>query len=325
MIANLHLHSCFSDGMSWPEDIALDAARSGLDLVALTDHDTMAGVARFCAACTSRGIQAIPACEIDVNEPQIDYKSELLAYFPGAEPAVGAPATRAILRESLRNRRARLEFLINSARELYPDKKLSFEELFRDKTKMEYDSALADEISWSKVDLFLYLKASRCIEPDMNYKAFKKKFFANGLLQKYKLDKPDIASVVAAVHADNGFVVLPHFGHLWDDDASLMYKETEKLRSKLAWFRRAGVDGVELYWYNTDYRSAKINELVRTVAKPQGFFFTYGSDCHGPGSGKHTITKFKGNFEGFPVRQAIGQTSEGHQGGAGHVSPNTAG
>jgi len=106
MISNLHLHSCFSDGMSWPEDIALDAARSGLDMVALTDHDTMAGVARFCAACASRGMQAIPACEIDVNEPQIDYKSELLAYFPGAEPAAGAPATRAILRKR-RTRRGR--------------------------------------------------------------------------------------------------------------------------------------------------------------------------------------------------------------------------
>jgi hypothetical protein len=303
MISNMHLHSRFSDGASWPEDIALEAARLGLDLVAVTDHDTMAGVSRFARACASRGLTAIPACEIDVYEPQIEYKSELLAYFPNSDAEDCAPQTKSLLRESLQKRRARLEFLLHSAQELYPDTDLSFEDLFRDKTGLAFDEELADAISWSKVDLFLYLKAQRCIYPEMNYKGFKKRFFANGLLKKYKLEKPDIASVVQAIHADNGFVVIPHIGHHWDDDTTLLYRESEKLRLLLGWFRRAGIDGVELYWYNSDFKSAKINGLVREIAKPQGFFFTYGSDCHGAGSGKHTIMKFKGHFDGFPDRK----------------------
>lgn len=305
MISNLHLHSRFSDGMSWPEDVALEAARAGLDMVALTDHDTMAGVERFARQCQSLSIVAVPACEIDVFEPQIDYKSELLAYFPYGDIETCAPATKGLLNDSLTHRRARLEFFIKSAQELYPETPLSFEDLFKDKTAFEFDEGLAQRISWSKVDLFLYLKARRCIHPEMNYKTFKKRFFGNGMLKKYKLDKPDVASIVRAAHADGGFVVVPHLGHLWDDDYSLIYKETEKLRTLLAWFRRAGVDGIELYWYNSEYKSAKINELVREVAKPQGFFFTYGSDCHGAGSGKHTIMKFKGQFEGFPARKSI--------------------
>jgi len=304
MISNMHLHSRFSDGMSWPEEIVLEAARLGLDLVALTDHDTMAGVSRFFRACESRGLTAIPACEIDVYESQIDYKSELLAYFPNFDAENWAPQTRELLRRSLQKRRARLEDFIDSAKELYPDKELSFQDLFKDKTGFDFDEALANEISWSKVDFFLYLKARRCVDPDMNYKAFKKRFFANGLMKKYKLEKPDVASVVQAVHADNGFVVIPHIGHRWDDDSALMYKETEKLRLLLGWFRRAGIDGVELYWYNSEFKSARINGLVREIANPQGFFFSYGSDCHGPGSGKHTIMKFKGNFDGFPGRKS---------------------
>lgn len=304
MISNLHLHSRFSDGMAWPEDVALEAARAGLDMVALTDHDTMAGVERFARQCRSLSLNPVPACEIDVFEPQIEYKSELLAYFPHAEITTCAPATKALLRDSLTKRRARLEFFIESARELYPKTELSFEDLFKDKTNLEFDERLAEDISWSKVDLFLYLKARRCIHPEMNYKSFKKRFFGNGLLKKYKLDKPDIISVVNAVHSDGGFVVVPHLGHHWDDDYSLIYKETEKLRTLLAWFRRSGVDGIELYWYNSEYKSAKINGLVREIAKPQGFFFTYGSDCHGAGSGKHTIMKFKGQFDGFPARKS---------------------
>lgn len=300
----MHVHSRFSDGMSWPEDIALEAARAGLDLVALTDHDTMAGVSRFVRVCESRGLTATPACEIDVYEPQIEYKSELLAYFPNSHAEPWAPQTERLLQHALQKRRARLEFFIDSAKELYPDKELSFQDLFKDKTGLEFDEALADRISWSKVDFFLYLKARRCIDADMNYKAFKKRFLINGLLKKYKLEKPDVASVVQAIHADNGFVVIPHIGHLWDDDAACMYREGEKLRLVLDWFRRAGIDGVELYWYNSEFKSARINGLVREIAKPQGFFFTYGSDCHGPGSGKHTIMKFKGNFDGFPDRKS---------------------
>lgn len=299
----MHLHSRFSDGMSWPEDIVLEAAQIGLGMIALTDHDTMAGVSRFARACEARGLTAVPACEIDVSEPQIEYKSELLAYFPGADAENCALATKDILKESLQKRRARLEFFIDAARALYPEKKLSFQELFKDKTGLDFDETLASEISWSKVDFFLYLKAKECIPSEINYKAFKKRFFGNGLLKKYKLEKPDVASVVRAVHADRGFVVLPHIGHHWDDDSALMSRESERLRLLLGWFRRAGVDGVELYWYNSEFKSAKINELVREIAKPQGFFFTYGSDCHGPDSGKHTIMKFRGNFSGFPARK----------------------
>ncbi|MDP9071775.1 MAG: PHP domain-containing protein, partial [Actinomycetota bacterium] len=47
--AELHCHSNFSflDGASHPEELVEEAARLGLDALALTDHDGMYGVVRF--------------------------------------------------------------------------------------------------------------------------------------------------------------------------------------------------------------------------------------------------------------------------------------
>lgn len=301
MLANLHLHSRFSDGTLWPEEIVLDAVRAGLECVSITDHDTMAGVERFAKACAVRGIASIPACELDVQEQEISYKSELLAYFPDADPAGCAPRTRALVAESLAKRKRRIEFLLASARQVFSDKALNFEDLFHDKTGMPYDEALASQISWNKVDLFLYLKAQRCVPSGVNYKSFKKHYLNGGVLKKYRLEKPQVSTVVDVVHADGGYVIIPHIGHLWDDDPERMHKDRDSLRRLLEWFRTRGVDGVELYWYNSEERTAAINRLVQDVAHSLGYFFTYGSDCHGPGSGKHTIMRFRGEFEGFPA------------------------
>ena len=44
MHLDLHLHTTCSDGALAPEALVLAARRAGLDAIAVTDHDTMAGV-----------------------------------------------------------------------------------------------------------------------------------------------------------------------------------------------------------------------------------------------------------------------------------------
>ncbi|MDR3255616.1 MAG: PHP domain-containing protein [Synergistaceae bacterium] len=44
MKIDLHVHSCFSDGTFLPAQIILKAKQEGLDIAALTDHDTTAGL-----------------------------------------------------------------------------------------------------------------------------------------------------------------------------------------------------------------------------------------------------------------------------------------
>jgi hypothetical protein len=317
MDANLHLHSRFSDGSSWPEEIALDAARRGLAMAALTDHDSLGGADRFAAECGRLGIQAVRACEIDVTEPEIDYKSEILAYFPQAA-GKGSPATGALLAGVLEGRRKRLEYYLYWSRTIFRREDLRFEDILKDRlagtaagasagasSEASAGADAADEatvasLSWSKVDLFLYLKARGLLPPKSGYKDFKRDWFVPGRFPKYRLSKPTVATCVGAIHADSGFAVIPHFGHLWNDDVSAMERDAANLEAKLRHFRARGVDGIELYWYSGQKKTEEINAFVAAAAAPLGFFFTYGSDCHGPGTDKYTMDRFSGDFGGFP-------------------------
>src|SRR6188768_3698769 len=59
--AELHCHSNFSflDGASHPEELATEAARLGLEALALTDHDGFYGVVRFAEAARAVGVPTV--------------------------------------------------------------------------------------------------------------------------------------------------------------------------------------------------------------------------------------------------------------------------
>lgn len=61
---DLHTHSHYSDGTFSPAEILGEAARLGLSAVALTDHNTVAGLPEFLAAAAGSGVEAIPGVEI---------------------------------------------------------------------------------------------------------------------------------------------------------------------------------------------------------------------------------------------------------------------
>jgi error-prone DNA polymerase len=64
--AELHCHSSFSflDGASHPEELAEEAARLGLEALALTDHDGLYGVVRFAEAARAVGLPTVFGAEI---------------------------------------------------------------------------------------------------------------------------------------------------------------------------------------------------------------------------------------------------------------------
>jgi error-prone DNA polymerase len=67
--AELHCHSNFSflDGASDPEDLVEEAARQGLDALALTDHDGMYGVVRLAEAAREVGITTVYGAELSLG------------------------------------------------------------------------------------------------------------------------------------------------------------------------------------------------------------------------------------------------------------------
>ncbi|KAB1114981.1 PHP domain-containing protein [Micromonospora aurantiaca] len=93
---DLHTHSTASDGTLTPADLVRAAADAGLDVVALTDHDTTAGWAPAVAALPP-GLTLIRGAEISCRwfgaEPAIPL--HLLAYlFDPAEPHLAAELAR---------------------------------------------------------------------------------------------------------------------------------------------------------------------------------------------------------------------------------------
>ncbi len=66
-IYDLHSHSDFSDGVLPPRDVVARAKRRGVDVLALTDHDSVAGLDSACDAAREHGMTLIPGVEISVT------------------------------------------------------------------------------------------------------------------------------------------------------------------------------------------------------------------------------------------------------------------
>ena len=89
--ADLHTHSLFSDGHLSPVELVRLAASKGLHALALTDHDTIAGIPSALRFSKDHGIRLIPGIEISAEfEPGMLH---ILGYFPsiphGLEDALG--------------------------------------------------------------------------------------------------------------------------------------------------------------------------------------------------------------------------------------------
>ena len=66
-ICDLHTHSTFSDGTFTPSQIVAEALRTNLRAVALTDHNTVAGLPEFLEAARGTSLEAIPGVEISTG------------------------------------------------------------------------------------------------------------------------------------------------------------------------------------------------------------------------------------------------------------------
>lgn len=76
---DLHLHSTASDGALPPEEVVARAAAAGLGAMALTDHDTLAGITSALEAGAREGIRVIAGCEFSVQA--VWGEMHLLGYF----------------------------------------------------------------------------------------------------------------------------------------------------------------------------------------------------------------------------------------------------
>jgi len=88
MRIDLHTHSNVSDGTDTPAELVVAAHEAGLDVVALTDHDTFDGLDRAVAAGREHGVEVVHGLELSCSRQ--GQSVHLLAY--GADPEAAALA-----------------------------------------------------------------------------------------------------------------------------------------------------------------------------------------------------------------------------------------
>jgi predicted metal-dependent phosphoesterase TrpH len=103
---DLHTHSLRSDGALSPADLVKRAAARGVKIQALSDHDTLAGVAEAVATGKELGVRIIPATELNTESEWGD--AHILGYF--IDPADSALEER--LRWLRENRGRRIELMV---------------------------------------------------------------------------------------------------------------------------------------------------------------------------------------------------------------------
>jgi len=295
MRADLHIHSRYSDGGLWPFEVAGAAASAGLEAVCLTDHDTLGGWPEFAEAAAAAGLRSWPAVEIDCVDRPSGYRSEILAYYPGGDYG----RTEAFLEVVRSERAGRVADLFERAAHLFGGRGPGFADLVaRRSSGRPVGPPPVGQLRFSKTDLFLALKACGALAPTVQYREFKKAYFESGPFSDVRFPKPALEEVAGVVGSDGGVLVLPHPGHEFRDSPKAAKAGRRRLERLLARFRELGVGGLELY----DYRnggSSELNAFMRERAEAHGFFCTFGSDCHGPGSGKDGLGSFYGDFTGF--------------------------
>ena len=294
MRANLHIHSKFSDGTQWPEEIVAKGQRFGFEMVGLTDHDSMEGIASFLNACTTVGMRGIPGVEVDcqiTNRVDLDYSSEVLGYFPEGDYS----GMFSFLQERLDQRTKLMQSYIRSARTVFNQPDLNFKGFLAN--KLGFWNKMMEGLIFSslKPDLLSYLQQKQVIPAEMTLEEFKSKFFSEGgtlntdgeentgTLGGSGGSRPSMKEVVDVILDSGGYPVLPHPGHwFWGDG-----NEKHDVGILLDYCKEIGIWGVELYYYPVD--GDKINTIVGRQAKKRDLHLTFGTDCHGRGSHRDTL------------------------------------
>jgi predicted metal-dependent phosphoesterase TrpH len=111
---DLHSHSTVSDGTEPPAEVVASAARAGIDVLALTDHDSAGGWAEAAQAAGAAGLVLVPGAEISCQHRGVSV--HLLSYLH--DPA--APGLLAETERSRESREHRAERIVERIAQDYP-------------------------------------------------------------------------------------------------------------------------------------------------------------------------------------------------------------
>jgi predicted metal-dependent phosphoesterase TrpH len=105
-LIDLHTHTTASDGLCAPAELVSRAAAAGVTVLAVTDHDTVAGVEPARAACVEGGTTLVPGIEITALVDDLDV--HILGYFID----ISAAALSSLLRDQRKSRFQRITAVV---------------------------------------------------------------------------------------------------------------------------------------------------------------------------------------------------------------------
>jgi predicted metal-dependent phosphoesterase TrpH len=249
--SDLHMHSHVSDGQLPPARVVQAAREGGLDVIALTDHDTAAGVEEARTAGASLGVRVIPGIEISTrwNEHEL----HILGYWidPSSAPILAHQEV------SVLRRVRRMEKMVIKLQEMGIS--ISYEEVVA--------AAGADTQSIGRPHLARALLAGG----HTRYYAEAFDRFISDQGPAFVAESfPTPEEAVALIHAAGGVAVWAH------PPLELLVDEIQRF---VGW----GMDGVECF---RPLNSAADTLLLERTARDLGLLTTGGSDWHGDWHGR---------------------------------------
>lgn len=269
MRIDLHTHSSVSDGTDAPATLVAHAARAGLSVIAVTDHDTFDGWAEASDAAASAGVTVVVGVEMSTVLSGAGV--HLLAYLP--DPAY-APLM-AMLDRIRADRARRLPVIAGRLTEL--GLALTVDDVL---------AAAGDATTLGRPHVADAMIAKGYVRD--RREAFSTWLSAGGpaYVRKYA---PETADAIALVRAAGGVPVL---AHPWGRGTHAVLDE-----ERIAELAAAGLAGLEVD--HADHDDGARSRL-RAIAHDLDLIVTGSSDHHGAGKAGHELgmcTTAPGQYE----------------------------
>lgn len=245
---DLHTHTTASDGTASPAELVAMAASKGLAAVAVTDHDTLAGLPEARAAGAEHGVEVIAGVELSVADERGSI--HLVGLF-----LPDAPGPLAERLDWLRERR-------------HDRNKRILEKLAVLGVPLQYESVTA--LAQGAVGRPHIAQALLAMGAVTSFKeAFTRFLGAYGKAYVPK-DKLALPEAIELLHAEGGLAVLAH--------PYLLGLSGPALAETVGRYRDAGLDAIEaFYTEHSQYQTLEYLALARKL----GLAVSGGSDYHG--------------------------------------------
>ncbi len=279
---DLHIHSKYScDGQYEIGEILQMAADCDLKTIAITDHNSVKGIAEALAVGRERGLDVISGTEIDCTFDGIDL--HLLGYrIDDADPRF-EELEMDVLRNDFAGARERMEKLLsNTGLKLDIDSLLTKWNNSIITAEMIAEELMAMPENSRSEYLMPYLPGGRRSDSPVN---FYWDYFSQGKIAHVPVRYISFHEAVALVKSTGGIPVIAHAGVNF---RNCLERVTELID--------AGAEGLEIY--NT-YHTPEQSRYLRQLAAERHLIMTCGSDFHGK-------TKPNVRLGVFPVKSAEG-------------------